>query len=87
MTVRLVIVPIQAGRCEGGCCLRASVFHTGLTMPAIRAAPSTSPSQRFGLKALLLRAAGGFEFAVEQSFGDVFADSISRELPAWSTEL
>lgn len=32
----------------------------------------------FGLKALLLRAIGGFEFAVEQSFGDMIADYLAR---------
>lgn len=32
----------------------------------------------FGLKALLLRTIGGFEFAVEQSFGDMIADYLAR---------
>ncbi|MFA3918452.1 sarcosine oxidase subunit gamma [Ruegeria hyattellae] len=32
----------------------------------------------FGLKALVLRCAGGFEFAVEQSFGDMVEDYLTR---------
>ena len=35
-------------------------------------------SEVFGLKALVLRCDGGFEFAVEQSFGNMVEDYLSR---------
>ncbi|MCL6285425.1 sarcosine oxidase subunit gamma [Ruegeria sp. 2012CJ41-6] len=35
-------------------------------------------TEMFGLKALVLRCTGGFEFAVEQSFGDMVEDYLTR---------
>ncbi len=35
-------------------------------------------SELFGLKALVMRCEGGFEFAVEQSFGDMIEDYLAR---------
>ncbi len=35
-------------------------------------------SEVFGLKALVMRCEGGFEFAVEQSFGDMVQDYLTR---------
>ena len=37
-------------------------------------------SEVFGLKALVMRCDGGFEFAVEQSFGDMVEDYLARAI-------
>ncbi len=39
---------------------------------------AVSYSEFFGLKALVMRCEGGFDCAVEQSFGDMVADYLSR---------
>ncbi|WP_372574810.1 sarcosine oxidase subunit gamma [Ruegeria jejuensis] len=41
-------------------------------------ADAVTYSELFGLKALVLRCAGGFECAVEQSFGDMVEDYLTR---------
>ncbi|MDU8944112.1 sarcosine oxidase subunit gamma [Ovoidimarina sediminis] len=50
--------------------LHASVFG----------AEAVTHTEVFGLKALVLRCDGGFEFAVEQSFGDMVEDYLARAL-------
>ncbi|WP_170765101.1 sarcosine oxidase subunit gamma [Ruegeria lacuscaerulensis] len=41
-------------------------------------ADAVTYSELFGLKALVMRCEGGFEFAVEQSFGDMITDYLTR---------
>jgi sarcosine oxidase subunit gamma len=41
---------------------------------------AVSYTEFFGVKALVLRCEGGFECAIEQSFGDMVADYLSRAL-------
>ena len=46
--------------------------------PAVFGETTASFTEVFGLKALVRRLPGGFEFAVEQSFGDMIADYLAR---------
>ncbi len=46
--------------------------------PAVFGDGAVSFTEAFGLKALVLRCAGGFECAVEQSYGDMMQDYLSR---------
>ena len=46
--------------------------------PSIFPQDAVSFTEAFGLKALVLRRAGGFEMAVEQSYGDMVADYFAR---------
>ncbi|WP_166417169.1 aminomethyltransferase family protein [Cochlodiniinecator piscidefendens] len=43
-------------------------------------ADAVTYTEVFGLKALVLRQEGGFEFAVEQSFGDLIQDYLDRAI-------
>ena len=48
------------------------------THPDVFGPDAVSYTEFFGLKALLLRCEGGFDCAVEQSFGDMIEDYLSR---------
>ncbi|MCV6591321.1 MAG: sarcosine oxidase subunit gamma [Silicimonas sp.] len=47
-------------------------------LPGVFGDTAVSFTELFGLKALVLRCAGGFEIAVEQSYGDMIADYLAR---------
>jgi sarcosine oxidase subunit gamma len=46
--------------------------------PSVFGADSVTYTETFGLKALVQRVEGGFEFAVEQSFGNMVTDFLNR---------
>lgn len=48
--------------------------------PDVFAPDAVSFTEFFGVKALLLRCEGGFDCAVEQSFGDMISDYLSRAM-------
>ena len=48
--------------------------------PTVFPATGATFSEIFGLKALIIRQPGGFLFAVEQSFGDMIEDYLTRAL-------
>ena len=48
--------------------------------PRVYGADAVSYTEFFGLKAFVLRCDGGFEVAVEQSFGDMIADYLARAM-------
>ena len=48
--------------------------------PDVFGPDAVSYTEFFGLKALLLRCEGGFDCAVEQSFGDMIEDYLSRAM-------